>query len=125
MDPVLGAMPANLAVSKNVCVAKSNTTHQRQSGKTNDRLWRWFHLRHRQMLVSLIYKELPEVDRASPVAQTVKNPPAMQETWVGSLGWKDPLEKGMATHSGILAWKIPMNRGAWRATVHGVAKSQT
>jgi len=37
----------------------------------------------------------------------VKNPPAMQETWVRSLGWEDPLEKGMATHSSILAWKIP------------------
>ena len=37
----------------------------------------------------------------------VKNPPAMQETWDRSLGWEDPLEKGMATHSSILAWKIP------------------
>ena len=37
----------------------------------------------------------------------VKNLPAMQETWVGSLGWEDPLEKGMATHSSILAWRIP------------------
>ena len=37
----------------------------------------------------------------------VKNLPAVQETWVPSLGWKDPLEKGMATHSSILAWKIP------------------
>ena len=41
------------------------------------------------------------------VAQLVKNLPAMQETWVWSLGWKDPLEKGMATHSSILAWRIP------------------
>ena len=40
-------------------------------------------------------------------------------------GWKDPLEEGMATHSSILAWRIPMDRGAWPATVHGVAKSQT
>ena len=40
-------------------------------------------------------------------AQTVKNLPAMQETWVGSLGWEDPLEEGMATHSSILAWRIP------------------
>ena len=39
--------------------------------------------------------------------QTVKNPPATQETWVWSLGWEDPLEEGMATHSSILAWKIP------------------
>ena len=41
------------------------------------------------------------------VAQTVKNPPAMQETQVGSLGQEDPLEKGMATHSSMLAWRIP------------------
>ena len=41
------------------------------------------------------------------VAQLVKNPPAMQETWVQSLGWEDPLEKGKATHSSILAWRIP------------------
>ena len=41
------------------------------------------------------------------VAQLVKNLPAMRETWVGSLGWEDPLEKGKATHSSILAWKIP------------------
>ena len=44
--------------------------------------------------------------RASLVAQTVKNLPAMQEAWVRSLGWEDPLEEGMATHSNILAWKI-------------------
>ena len=44
---------------------------------------------------------------ASLVAQTVKNPSEMQKTWVQSLGWEDPLEEGMATHSGILAWRIP------------------
>ena len=49
-------------------------------------------------------KRLPWV---SLVAQMVKNLPAMQETWVQSLGWKDPLEKEMAIHSNILAWKIP------------------
>ena len=49
----------------------------------------------------------------------------MQETWVQSLGLEDPLEKGMETHSSILAWRIPMDKGAWRATVHGVTKSQT
>ena len=43
---------------------------------------------------------------ASPVAQLVKNPPAVWETWVQSLGWEGPLEKGMATHSSILAWRI-------------------
>ena len=52
----------------------------------------------------------------------VKNPPAMRETWVLSLGWEDPLEKGMATHSSSLAWRIPMDRGAWRATVHRVTE---
>ena len=51
------------------------------------------------------------------VAELIKNPPAMWKTWVRSLGWEDPLEKGKATHSSILAWRIP-----W--TVHGVAKSQ-
>ena len=44
---------------------------------------------------------------ASLVAQLVKNPPAMWETWVRSLGWEDPLEKGKATHSSILAWRTP------------------
>ena len=44
---------------------------------------------------------------ASLVAQLVKNPPAMRETWVGSLGWEDPLEKGTTTHSSVLAWRIP------------------
>ena len=62
---------------------------------------------------------------ASMVAQTVKNPPAMQETSVQSLGWEDLLEEGMATHSSILAWRIPRDRGAWLATIHGVSKSQT
>ena len=95
------------------------------------------------------------------VAQRVKNPPAMQETWVrplhgedplekgkanplqyswaspggsdgkestcnaGDLGGEDPLEEGMPTHPSILAWGIPMDRGAWRAAVHGVIKTQT
>ena len=53
----------------------------------------------------------------------VKNLPAMWETWVRSLGWGDPLEEGMATHSSILAWRIPADRGAWQAMVHGVAES--
>ena len=59
------------------------------------------------------------------VAQMVKNPPVMQETWVRSLGWEESLEEGMATHSSILAWRLPMDRGAWRVTVHEVAKSRT
>ena len=50
------------------------------------------------------------------MAQMVKNPPAIQETWVRSLGREDPLDEGMATPSSILAWSIPIDRGAWRAT---------
>ena len=57
--------------------------------------------------------------RAPLVTQLVNNPPAMQETWVWSMGWEDPLEKGMAAHSSILAWRIP-----W-TTVHVVTKSRT
>ena len=48
--------------------------------------------------------------RASLVAQTVKTLPAMQETWVQTLGREDPLEKGMATHSSVLAWSIPQTQ---------------
>ena len=48
------------------------------------------------------------------VAQRVKNLPTMQETWMRYLGWEDPLEQEMATHSNILAWRIPMDRGAWQ-----------
>ena len=55
----------------------------------------------------------------------VKNLPAMRQTPVLSLGWEDPLVEGMATHSSILACRIPMDRGAWRAMVLGVEKSQT
>ena len=54
--------------------------------------------------------------------QTVKTLPAMQETQVQSLGWEDPLEKEMATHSTILVWKIPWNSGVWQAIVHGNPK---
>ena len=64
-------------------------------------------------------------DSASLLAQLVKNLPAMRETWVRSLGWEDPQEEGMATHSSILAWRIPRDRGAWQDVVHGVAKSWT
>ena len=59
------------------------------------------------------------------VAQTAKNPLAMWETWVWTLGYEDPLEEGMATYSSFLTWRILMDRGAWWATVHGVAKSWT
>jgi len=60
------------------------------------------------------------------VAETVKHPPAMQETQVQSMGWEDPLEKGMATHYSILAWRIPwMEEPGGLHTVHGITESQT
>ena len=55
----------------------------------------------------------------------VKNLPEMQETWVQSLGWEDPLEESMAAQSSILAWRIPMDRGAWGATVQGCTELHT
>ena len=62
--------------------------------------------------------------RASLIAQLVKNPPAMWETWIWSLHWEGPMEEGTATHSSILSWRYPVDRGAWWASVHGVTKSQ-
>ena len=59
------------------------------------------------------------------MAQKVKDPLAVWETWVQSLGWEDPLEKGTTTHSGILAWRIPWTEEPGGATVHGVARSWT
>ena len=58
------------------------------------------------------------------MTQPLKDPSAVRETWAQSLGREDPLEEGMATRSSISDWTISMARGAWQATVHGVAKSQ-
>ena len=59
------------------------------------------------------------------MAQMVKNLPTVQETWVQSPVWEDPLEESMAAHSSILVWRIPTDRGICWATVHRVEKSQT
>ena len=59
------------------------------------------------------------------MAQMVKNLPATRETWVQSLGGEDLLEKGMVTHSSVLAWRIPWTEEPGGATVYGVMKSQT
>ena len=71
-----------------------------------------------------------KVQKTSPVpgrCQNIRrhNRLTMCEMWVQSLGWEDPLEEGMATHSSILAWRLHMDRGAWWATVHGVVSSWT
>ena len=65
------------------------------------------------------------ISDASLVAQMVKNLPAMQETKIWSLGQEDPLEKGMATYSSILAWRIPMDRGAWPDTFSCIKELDT
>ena len=74
---------------------------------------------HPSVYSSTIYNSQ---DRVSLMAQLVKNPPAMRETWVRSLGWDDPLEEGMATQSSILAWNISMDRETFQAAVRGVAR---
>ena len=55
----------------------------------------------------------------------VKNPRAVQEIWIQSLGWENPMEEGMAIHSRILAWRIPPDGEAWKVTVYAAAKSRT
>ena len=80
----------------------------------------------KQPLIAPVPRQCPlRFGSVSWVAQTVKNLPAVWETWVWSQGQEDSLEEGMAPHSSILAWRIPMDRGALRATVYAVAKSQT
>ena len=71
------------------------------------------------------YQSICKCFRASLLAWMVKSLLAIQETQVRSLVWEDPLEEGTATHTSILAWRIPMDREAWQATVHGLAKSCT
>ena len=69
--------------------------------------------------------DYPLVFLGFPGGSEVKNLPAMQETWVQSLGWEDPQEEGMATTPVFLPGESPVDRGAWQATVHGVEKSKT
>ena len=89
-------------------------------------LYTWNTNLHLQLCVPNLYNWLPaEYLWASLVAQTVKNLPAMGESWVRSLGREDPLEDDMAAHSSILSWRIPMDRGAEWATVHRVTKNRT
>ena len=68
----------------------------------------------------IILKQAPDISYVSLVAQMVKNLLAIQASWVQSLGWEDPLEKEMATHSSILAWRIP-----WIEESGGVSTSHT
>ena len=81
----------------------------RKLGKTQMFLWFGFSFLPPLFICAIIF----------PGGSDDKNLPATRETWVRSLGWEDPLEEGMATHSNILAWRIPMDRGAWRASPWG------
>ena len=86
-----------------------------------------FYLVHKATPISYTTSFLrdTQLKRVSLVDQMVKNLPAMWETWIWSLGWKNALEEGVAIHSSILAWRIPMDRGAWWATVHEVTELDT
>ena len=77
--------------------------------------------KHFIFIIVILNGTLSSILSSNMIAQGVKSFPAMQETLVWFLGWEDPLEKGKATHSSILAW----DTGTWQATVHGVPKSQT
>ena len=68
---------------------------------------------------------LNTIGGTSLIAQSIKNLTAMQETWVQFLGWEDPLEKGMASHSSILAWRIPWTEECGGLESMGSQKSQT
>ena len=73
-------------------------------------------------IVQLSHPYMTQTIRAFPGSSVVKNLPAVQETWVQSLGQEDPLEEGMATQSIILAWRTSMDGEAWQPTVHGIPK---
>ena len=109
MPPDLGGIPSSVAYSMGTCHYSPNFS--------NDLIFKmaiWTQLND-------ICKEL----RASLVAQMVKNLPAMQTTWIWSLGWEDPLEKAMATCSSILAWRIPWTEQPGGLQSMGVTKNWT
>ena len=98
---------------------KYNKVKQNSKRKKTEYDW---HIFFSILKYLFIYLAAIESLRASLVAQMVKNPPTVWETWVQSLGWEDSLEEGMATHCSIAAWRIPTDRGAWQASVHRVCK---
>ena len=106
---------------KNYYVAKSNSLFIRWKQGRN------IHPERSAGVLNEQHKEadLTHVYRASLVAQAVKNLPAVQETWVQSLGWEDPLEKKMATHSSTPLPGDFQEQRSWQLIVHGIPKSQT
>ena len=85
----------------------------------------FYHHQSNVILPLLVINYIYTLIRASLVAQTVKNMPAMGKTWVQSLGWEDPLEKGMGTHSSILAWRIPRTEEPGGCSPWGPKESDT
>ena len=75
-----------------------------------------------QIYISIVARDIINLSMGNSV---VKNLPAMQETWVRFLGWEDPLEKEMATHSSVLAWEIPWTEEPGRLQSTGSQKSRT
>ena len=81
--------------------------NEEEIGKLPEKEFRIMIAKMTKNLESKMEKMQESINKASLVAQRLKRLPAMQETWVRSLGWEDPLEKEMATHSSILTWRIP------------------
>ena len=102
--------PGSSAGKESACIA----------GETPAQLLGWKVLLENDRLPSPVF-----LGFAVSFLRSVKNLPAMWETWIRPVGWEDPLEKGKATHFNILAWRIPMDGGALWSTVHRVTKSQT
>ena len=85
----------------------------------------WFEVNYLYYCCDCVRFEASIVYMVFPSGSVVKNLPAMKETQFSSLGGEESLEEDMATYTSIIAWRIPMDRGAWRAAVHRVAKGQT
>ena len=142
-------MPENCLFIFYILFGKQNMTYNNIKEKYNPGmhvLWHWLSEQHlntatccssvclaacgtgltptEEWIMHQINEAVNSSRETSLAAQTVKNLPAMPVTQVRSLGWEDPLEKRMATHSSILAWRIPWTEGARWATVHGIANCQ-
>ena len=113
-------IPTNVSRAHNICQAflssyqTTSLSGSLGNSQTMWSLWHTFKQYPKGIYTKTIYLGMQSLyihiylkKWASLVAQLVKNLPAMQETWVRSLGWEDPLEKGKATHSSILSWRIP------------------
>ena len=105
---------------KILCVGHGAVSSQEANKESRDKVWASV------KNLSFVFWGVLTLLWACLVAQLVKNRLHCGRTGFDqSLGWEDPMEEGMATHSSILTWRIPTDRGAWWAAVHGAAKSRT